>query len=192
MYSETWLSGTWISEKPPQMELILRSLPIGTELPLLVGQTTLYIWDSFFRFIILVTSITETANEDEIRILYQYLAEGSVVFPKVFPVIHSLLDMKINHFFENFSVVARSLELCLVYGNRLTPCYVGLITQMNQCTAESSELFVNCLEAMVETCLPGGDEALTRAPPPDPDHPDPCDQHRYPGELERLFQTTKY
>uniref|UniRef100_A0A2H1VS94 SFRICE_016205 n=1 Tax=Spodoptera frugiperda TaxID=7108 RepID=A0A2H1VS94_SPOFR len=32
---ETWLSGTWISEKPPQMELILRSLPIGTELPLL-------------------------------------------------------------------------------------------------------------------------------------------------------------
>ncbi|KOB73911.1 Endonuclease-reverse transcriptase [Operophtera brumata] len=37
---------------------------------------------------------------------------------------------------------------------------------------KSAELFVNCLEAMVETCLPGGDEALPRAPPPDPDHPD--------------------
>ncbi|VVC97441.1 unnamed protein product [Leptidea sinapis] len=67
---------------------------------------------------------------------------------------HSLLDMKINHVLMHCSdQVILSAVQCII---------------QNQCTAESSELFVNCLEAMVETCLPG-DEPASREPPPDPD-----------------------
>ncbi|KAJ0182942.1 hypothetical protein K1T71_000918 [Dendrolimus kikuchii] len=149
---------------------------------------------------VLATLVKYTTDENEIRILYQYLAEGSVVFPKVFPVIHSLLDMKINHVLMHchdqviLSAVQSIIQNMIASEDAsqqqlhyMQSCgfgglwrFAGPFTK-NQCTAESSELFVNCLEAMVETCLPGGDEAQVRAPPPDPDHPDPYDHHRYGG-----------
>jgi neurofibromin 1 len=40
---------------------------------------------------VMATLVKYTTNESEVRILYEYLAEASIVFPKVFPVIHSLL-----------------------------------------------------------------------------------------------------
>jgi len=38
------------------------------------------------------------------------------------------------------------------------------VTFQSNCTAESAELFVNCLEAMVETCLPSEDGELEQYP----------------------------
>ncbi|XP_054010836.1 neurofibromin isoform X2 [Hylaeus anthracinus] len=122
---------------------------------------------------VLVTLVKNSSDENEQRILYEYLAEASVVFPKVFPVIHNLLDAKINSvlcschdqgilnsvqaIIQNMISSEDTSQQQLHY---LQSCgfgglwrFAGPYTNSN-CTAKSAQLFVNCLEAMIKTCLP--------------------------------------
>nr|XP_039272479.1 neurofibromin-like [Styela clava] len=50
---------------------------------------------------ILATQIRYWSDDLEARVLYEYLAEASVVFPEVFPIVHSLLDQKISSLLNN-------------------------------------------------------------------------------------------
>jgi hypothetical protein len=125
---------------------------------------------------VLATLVRNSSDENEIRILYQYIAEASIVFPKVFPVIHNLLDSKINHILQLSldeaildsvqSIILNMISTCeLVDSNQqqlsyLQSCGFGGLWRFAQSFAisrekpENVELFVDCLEAMVETCLP--------------------------------------
>ncbi|PSN31934.1 Neurofibromin [Blattella germanica] len=121
---------------------------------------------------VLATLVKYSTDESETRILYQYLAEASVVFPKVFPVIHSLLDAKINSVLSicHDPVILNAVQ-CIIQNmiasedtsqqqlHYLQSCGFGGLWRF----AESAELFVNCLEIMVETCLPVEDGELELA-----------------------------
>ena len=92
---------------------------------------------------------------------------------QVFPVIHSLLDAKITnvlslcHDKTILAAVQRIIENMVSSEDTsqqqlhfLQSCgfgglwrFAGPFTKSN-CNAENVELFVNCLEALVETCLP--------------------------------------
>jgi len=125
---------------------------------------------------ILATLVRNTTDELEMRILYEYLAEASVVFPKVFPVIHSLLDAKITsvlslcHDQVILSAVQSIIQNMIACEDaQQQPHYLqtfgfgglwrfaGPFSKSYQSNLDNAELFVNCLEAMVETCLPVDD-----------------------------------
>ncbi|XP_067682311.1 neurofibromin-like isoform X6 [Haliotis asinina] len=127
---------------------------------------------------VLATLVRNTTDENETRILYEYLAEASVVFPKVFPVIHSLLDAKINNVLslchdqailnavqsiiqnmiacEDASQQQLSYLQSIGFGGLWR--FAGTFTKSSG-SSDTAELFVNCLEKamMVESCLPGDD-----------------------------------
>ncbi|XP_029653007.2 neurofibromin isoform X4 [Octopus sinensis] len=125
------------------------------------------------------TLVRNTTDENEARILYEYLAEASVVFPRVFPVIHSLLDAKIN------SVLSLSQDQAILNAvqsiiQNMIACedssqqqlsflqsigfgglwrFAGVFSKTTQ-PSDNAELFVKVCKLMVETCLPSGEPDL--------------------------------
>jgi hypothetical protein len=126
---------------------------------------------------VLATLVRNSTDENEIRILYRYIAEASIVFPKVFPVINQLLDSKINHILQSSMDESILDSVQSIIQNMIYSCESGAETNQQQLSylqscgfgglwrfaqpfavgrekPENVELFIDCLEAMVETCLP--------------------------------------
>ncbi len=132
---------------------------------------------------VLATLVRNTTDENETRILYQYIAEASIVFSKVFPVIHNLLDSKINHIIQLSmdesildsvqSIIQNMISSCEMSDSNqqqlsyLQSCGFGGLWRFAQPFSigrekpENVELFVDCLEALVETCLPPDNETFS-------------------------------
>uniref|UniRef100_A0A8D0C3L8 Neurofibromin n=1 Tax=Salvator merianae TaxID=96440 RepID=A0A8D0C3L8_SALMN len=127
---------------------------------------------------VLATLVKYTADEFDQRILYEYLAEASVVFPKVFPVLHNLLDFKINTLLSqcqdpNLLNPIHGIVQSVVYHEESPPQYqtsylqsfgfnglwrfAGPFSKQTQ-IPDYAELIVKFLDALIDTYLPGIDE----------------------------------
>ncbi|KAL8199214.1 UNVERIFIED_CONTAM: Neurofibromin 1 [Gekko kuhli] len=128
------------------------------------------------------TLVKYTADEFDQRILYEYLAEASVVFPKVFPVVHNLLDFKINTLLSqcqdpNLLNPIHGIVQSVVYHEESPPQYqtsylqsfgfnglwrfAGPFSKQTQ-IPDYAELIVKFLDALIDTYLPGIDEETSK------------------------------
>ena len=131
---------------------------------------------------VLATLVRNSSDENEVRILYEYIAEASIVFSKVFPVIHNLLDSKINNILQLSLDESILNSVQSIIQNMISSCELDSIQQqlsyLQSCgfgglwrfaqpfstvkeKPENVEIFVDCLEAMVETCLPADFESFS-------------------------------
>uniref|UniRef100_A0A7M4ET45 Neurofibromin n=1 Tax=Crocodylus porosus TaxID=8502 RepID=A0A7M4ET45_CROPO len=130
---------------------------------------------------VLATLVKYTTDEFDQRILYEYLAEASVVFPKVFPVVHNLLDSKINTLLSlcqdpNLLNPIHGIVQSVVYHEESPPQYqtsylqsfgfnglwrfAGPFSKQTQ-IPDYAELIVKFLDALIDTYLPGIDEEVS-------------------------------
>ncbi|XP_077995279.1 neurofibromin-like isoform X2 [Glandiceps talaboti] len=137
---------------------------------------------------VLATLVRHTPDETECRVLYEYLAEASVVFPKVFPIVHSLLDTKINLVLSisqdqaTLNAVQNIIQNVISCEDAATQQQISNLQSLgfgglwrfagpftkNPNSAphsDNAELFVKFLEALLETVLPG-DEYDSSSPMP--------------------------
>uniref|UniRef100_A0A1I8F5T8 Uncharacterized protein n=1 Tax=Macrostomum lignano TaxID=282301 RepID=A0A1I8F5T8_9PLAT len=94
---------------------------------------------------------TQLRRETSLQILYEYLAEASVVFSKVFPSwMHSIIQ---NMLCTEEPSQQQQLSYLQSIGFGGLWRFSGQFTKANQ-NKGHAEHFVNLWEAMVETCLP--------------------------------------
>ncbi|XP_016516898.1 neurofibromin isoform X3 [Poecilia formosa] len=127
---------------------------------------------------VLATQVKYTTDDFDQRILYEYLAEASVVFPKVFPVVYNLLDSKINTVLSmcqdiNLLNPVHGIVQSVVYHEESPPQYqpsylqsfgfnglwrfAGPFSKQTQ-IPDYAELIVKFLEALIDSYLPTADE----------------------------------
>uniref|UniRef100_A0A9J8CNN8 Neurofibromin n=1 Tax=Cyprinus carpio carpio TaxID=630221 RepID=A0A9J8CNN8_CYPCA len=142
---------------------------------------------------VLATLVKYTTDEFHQRILYEYLAEASVVFPKVFPVVHNLLDSKLSTVLSmcqdpNLLNPVHGIIQNVVYHEESPPQYqpsclqsfgfnglwrfAGPFSKQTQ-IPDYAELVVKFLDALIDTYLPGieeegGEESLCTPTSPYP------------------------
>ncbi|XP_018105201.1 neurofibromin isoform X2 [Xenopus laevis] len=127
---------------------------------------------------VLATLVKYTTDEFDQRILYEYLAEASVVFPKVFPVVHNLLDSKISTLLSlcqdpHLLYPIHGIVQSVVYHEESPPQYqpsylqsfgfnglwrfAGPFSKQTQ-IPDYAELIVKFLDALIDKYLPVIDE----------------------------------
>uniref|UniRef100_A0A183ARZ5 E3 ubiquitin-protein ligase HUWE1 n=1 Tax=Echinostoma caproni TaxID=27848 RepID=A0A183ARZ5_9TREM len=132
---------------------------------------------------VLTTLVRYTTDENESRVLYEFLADASMVFPRVFPVIHSLLDSKINYVLTHchdqkiLSAVQSIIQNMISSGETSVQQlhylqsigfgglwrFSGHFSKANQ-NADAAQLFVNFLEVLLDSHLPGEDLRTSYTP----------------------------
>ncbi|KAJ8682950.1 hypothetical protein QAD02_018742 [Eretmocerus hayati] len=121
---------------------------------------------------VLATLLKYSNNEDQTRILYEYLAEASVVFPSVFPIVNSLLDANltsaiaechdqkilssvqaiIQNMISNENINQQQLSYLQSCGFGGPWRFAGPFMNTNS-SSDGPELFVNCLKEIIDTCF---------------------------------------
>ncbi|CAB3359077.1 Hypothetical predicted protein [Cloeon dipterum] len=172
LLDQSALGSVVAARPPPQQQARSARVSVSNENNVLLDPEVLDDFPTQALVLTVLATLTKYSTEDaETRILYEYLAEASIVFPKVFGVIHSLLDANIQkvltlcHDQEILGAVQAIIQNMIACEDAsqqqlhyLQSCGFGGLWRFAgpfKCAscAEHAQLFVNCLEAMVETCL---------------------------------------
>jgi len=67
----------------------------------------------------MATQVKYSRNYSDVKVLYQYLAEASIIFPNIFPIVHGLLDHKINNVLQHCDDPTVSSHVQIIVQNAL-------------------------------------------------------------------------